>query len=313
MKLAASKYPAGEYRIPYTLCGDSPKGKHTCGSLVIALRVNVRKGEAKYYAEALADYITIERMEDDESPDVVYDLMENDKIVDEFGSIQSGENRRIILNSLPSELEGRVVVEDNKLKILGGGEDYIWEQVNYTFCATVNGQEYCESSYFIFFTETYMVLGAQPQNDVGSITRDENVDSERIEIDILANDQVFRSSRQINENVESEGTGIVIPANDQDRRSSGQPIKATMKNSIPTLKVIPDVFQGKASLMNNGNLQIDPGKYPQGSYRFKYELCPKHTTDCEIANVKAEVKVNSAPTNPSTNPSTNPPTTSLIN
>ncbi len=269
------------------MCGDSPKRKHACGSLAITLRVNVRKGEAKYYAEALADYITIERMEDDESPDVVYDLMENDKIVDKFGSTQPGENRRITLDGLPSELEGRVVVEDNKLKILGGGEDYIWEQVNYTFCATVNGQEYCESSYFIFFTETYMVLGAQPQNDVGSITRDENIDSERTEIDILANDQV--------------------------RRSSGQLIKATMKNSIPTLKVIPDVFQGKASLMNNGNLQIDPGKYPQGSYRFKYELCPKHATDCEIANVKVEVKVNSAPTNPSTNPSTNPPTTSLIN
>ena len=81
-----------------------------------------------------------------------------------------------------------------------------------------------------------------------------------------------------------------------------------MKNSIPTLKVIPDIFQGKASLMNNGNLQIDPGKYPQGSYRFKYELCPKHATDCEIANVKVEVAVNSAPTNPPTNP----PTTSFI-
>ena len=121
-------------------------------------------------------------------------------------------------------------------------------------------------------------MGAQPQNDVGSIIRDENVDSERTEIDILANDQV--------------------------RRSSGHLIQATMKNSIPTLKVIPDVFQGKASLMNNGNLQIDPGKYPQGSYRFEYELCPKHTTDCENANVKVEVAVNSAPTNP--------PTTSFI-
>ena len=308
MKLAASKYPAGEYRIPYTLCGDSPKGKHACESLVITLQVNVRKGEAKYHAEAQADYIAIERMEDEENPEVVYDLMENDKIVDEFGSIQSGENRRIILGSLPSYLEGRVSVEDNKLKILGGGEDHIGGQADYTFCATVNGQEYCESSYFFFFTETYMVLGAQPQNDVGSITRDENVDSERTEIDILANDQVFRSSRQINEGVEYEGTGIVSPANDQARRSSGQPIKATIKNSIPTLKVIPDVFQGKASLMNNGNLQIDPGKYPQGSYQFKYELCPKHTTDCEIANVKVEVAVNSVPTNPPTNP----PTTSFI-
>ena len=174
------------------------------------------------------------------------------------------------------------MVEDNKLKILGGGKDYISGQADYTFCATVNGKEYCGSSYVMFFTETYMVWGAQPQNDVGSITRDENVDSERTEIDILANDQV--------------------------RRSSGQLIKATMKNSIPTLKVIPDVFQGKASLMNNGNLQIDPGKYPQGSYRFKYELCPKHATDCEIANVKVEVAVNSAPTNPPTNP----PTTSFI-
>ena len=174
------------------------------------------------------------------------------------------------------------MVEDNKLKILGGGKDYISGQADYTFCATVNGKEYCGSSYVMFFTETYMVWGAQPQNDVGSITRDENVDSERTEIDILANDQV--------------------------RRSSGQLIKATMKNSIPTLKVIPDVFQGKASLMNNGNLQIDPGKYPQGSYRFKYELCPKHTTDCEIVNVKVEVAVNSVPTNPPTNP----PTTSFI-
>ena len=291
MKLAAFKYPAGEYSIPYTLCGDSPKGKHECASLLVTLQVNVRKGEAQYHAEAQADYITIERMEDEENPEVVYDLMENDKIVDEFGSIQSGENRRIILDSLPSNLEGRVVVEDNKLKILGGGEDYIWEQVKYTFCATVNGKEYCESSYILLSTETYMVLGAQPQNDLGSITRDENIDSERTEIDILANDQV--------------------------RRSSGHLIQATMKNSIPTLKVIPDVFQGKASLMNNGNLQIDPGKYPQGSYRFEYELCPKHTTDCEIANVKVEVKVNSAPANPPANPPTNPPanppTTSLIN
>ena len=282
MKLAAFKYPAGEYRIPYTLCGNSPKGKHACESLVITLQVNVRKGEAKYHAEAQADYITIERMADEENPEVVYDLMENDKIVDEFGSTQSGEKHRITLGSLPSNLEGRVVVEDNKLKILGGGKDDISGQADYTFCATVNGQEYCESSYFVIFTETYMVWGAQPQNDVGSITRDENIDSERTEIDILANDQV--------------------------RRSSGQLIKATMKNSIPTLKVIPDVFQGKASLMNNGNLQIDPGKYPQGSYRFKYELCPKHTTDCEIANVKVEVSVNSVPTNPPTNP----PTTSFI-
>ena len=283
MKLATYKYPAGEYHIPYTLCGDSPKGKHACESLVITLKVNVRKGEAKYHAEAQTDYIVIEQMEDEEIPEVVYDLMENDKIVDEFGSTQPGENRRIILGSLPSNLEGRVVVEDNKLKILGGGKDYISGQANYTFCATVNGQEYCENGRIMLFTDTYRVWGAEPQNDVGSIiTRDENVDSERIEIDILANDQV--------------------------RRSSGQFIKATMKNTIPTLKVIPDVFQGKASLMNNGKLQIDPGKYPQGSYRFKYELCTKYGTDCKLANVKVKVVVNSAPTNPPTNP----PTTSFI-
>lgn len=192
MKLAAYKYPAGEYRIPYTLCGDSPKGKHACESLVITLQVNVRKGEAKYHAEAQTDYIVIEQMDDEENPEVVYDLMENDKIVDEFGATQPGENRRIILGSLPSNLEGRVVVEDNKLKILGGGKDYISGQVNYTFCATVNGQEYCEDGYIRLVTHLYAVWGVQPQDDVGSIiTRDENVDSERIEIDILANDRVL--------------------------------------------------------------------------------------------------------------------------
>ena len=41
LKLAASKYPAGEYRIPYTLCGDSPKGNRACDSMVITLQVNV--------------------------------------------------------------------------------------------------------------------------------------------------------------------------------------------------------------------------------------------------------------------------------
>ena len=126
MKLAAFKYPAGEYRIPYTLCGNSPKGKHACESLVITLQVNVQQGDTKYHAEAQPDYITIERMEDEENPEVVYDLMANDKIVDEFGSTQPGENRRIILGSLPRELEGRALVEDNKLKILRGATYYRW-------------------------------------------------------------------------------------------------------------------------------------------------------------------------------------------
>ena len=88
LKLAASAYPAGVYSIPYTLCGDSPKGKHACDSMVITLQVNIRAGEAKYHAEAQADDITIERMDDEENPEVVYDLMENDRIVDEFDSAQ---------------------------------------------------------------------------------------------------------------------------------------------------------------------------------------------------------------------------------
>ena len=172
MKLAAYKYPAGEYRIPYTLCGNSPKGKHACESLVITLQVNVRKGEAKYHAEAQADDITIERMDDEENPEVVYDLMENDRIVDEFDSAQPGENHRIVISKIPDYLKGRIAVEDNKLKIFGGGEDLITDPVNYTFCAMVNGKEYCKDSYLTIYTQVYQISWAQPQNDLGSITRD---------------------------------------------------------------------------------------------------------------------------------------------